>query len=433
MASTARTPTKLWPFQKIYYGWAIVWSSAVIAIAQTPMFGPVLSAFVKPISDDLGWSRATISLAFTIGTLTGSVASLAVGRILDRHGARVVIVIAGLLIAGSLLGLATMTEPWHFWTFFGIGRGAAIAGIQMGTTVAIANWFVRKRARAAAITSAGLRFGQAIVPLLIIPILIAFNWRIAFGSLSIFAVILILVPSIIYIRRRPEDFGMKPDGEQPDEEPIIENENQSIGSLRLTISDNEWSLKEALRTKSLWLTVTGMTISMFTIPSMNLHAVANFQDHGMAQTLATTVIVIFAGTAAVASFGWGILMDRIHVRFGLALVFVIFAMSTVMIMLWVDTYVQAVLFALVFGIAVGGISVGERIIWANYFGRRSVGSIKGFSMLFVGTIGPTGPVLTGFLRDQTGDYNLAFLVLLGAAGAGLAAMICALPPKRKKG
>ena len=139
---------RLWPFKRGYYGWGIVATSVLVSFAQVPMYGPVLSVFVKPIGDDTGWSRGDISLAFTIGSLMGSVASSIVGHYIDRYGARVSVVIAGLVITGVLIGLAMMQEVWQFWILFGTGRTAALAGINMGTSVAVANWFIRKRGRA---------------------------------------------------------------------------------------------------------------------------------------------------------------------------------------------------------------------------------------------------------------------------------------------
>src|SRR5690606_15917199 len=138
---------------------------------------PVLSVWVKPIGDDLGWNRTQISLAFTIGSFLGTILTMVTGRVLDRYGARTVTTLSAMLIAGMLLGLAVMTQPWHMWIFFGVGRGMALAGVQLGTTVAVANWFVQKRGRAISMAAFGQRFGQATVPLLILPIMLALTWR----------------------------------------------------------------------------------------------------------------------------------------------------------------------------------------------------------------------------------------------------------------
>ncbi len=123
---------RLWPFKNVFYGWAVVGTSALVSFAQVPMYGPVLSVFVTPIEQELGWARWETSVAFALGSLGGSVFSSIIGGQLDRYGARTAVVVAGMIITGVLLGLAVMTEPWHFWGLFGLGRTAALAGVNLG-------------------------------------------------------------------------------------------------------------------------------------------------------------------------------------------------------------------------------------------------------------------------------------------------------------
>ena len=105
---------KLWPFKNIFYGWGIVATSVLVSAAQVPMYGPVLSVFVVPLHNDMGWSYTDISWAFTAGSLFGSLASAIVGRQLDRYGARASVVVAGMIMTGCLIGLAIMQEVWQF-------------------------------------------------------------------------------------------------------------------------------------------------------------------------------------------------------------------------------------------------------------------------------------------------------------------------------
>ena len=170
-SSGSKVP-RLWPFKRHYYGWGIVTTSVLVSFAHAPMYGPVLSIFVKPIADDTGWSRAEIALAFTIGSLFGSFASSITGHYIDRYGARTAVVVSGMIVTGALIGLAVMQEAWQFWVLFGTGRTAALAGINMGTSVAVANWFIRKRGRAVSFLGIGLRSGQAILPLFIAPVIV---------------------------------------------------------------------------------------------------------------------------------------------------------------------------------------------------------------------------------------------------------------------
>ena len=417
-----------WPFKGIFYGWAIVSTTAVASFASATMFGPVLAVFVHPIGDEMGWSRATISLAFTAGSFAGSVFSAAIGAFLDRHGARGAMVVAGMLISGCMLGLAVMTQPWHFWTLFGIGRGVAIAGIQAGTTVAIANWFIRRRGRATAFGSVGLRVGQATLPLVIHAIIVASSWRRAYTTLSALSFIGVVPPALLFMRRRPEDLGLRPDGADPEQGSEAQ---QARGGGRGPV-EVSWTLREAMHTRSLWLVMLTMSFVAFAQTAVNLHAIASFQDRGIPAGLAVSVTTIFAATSSITSLGWGFLVERVHVRYTTIIVCLLYVLAMLLIVI-AGSYPLAVLFGLTFGLAQGGWTIGQRLLLADYFGRRSLGAIRGFSAPLQAVIGPLGPLLAGVLRDRTGSYSLVFTIFSLVFVLVAVAMLMAPPPVLRRG
>ena len=416
-----------WPFKKVYYGWGIVGAAMVATFASAPMFGPVLGVFVKPMGDDLGWSRATIALAFTIGTLAGTLLSAAVGAYLDRHGARGIMIISGMVVAGCLLGMALMTEPWHHWVAFGGGRAIAIAGTQFGTTIAVANWFIRRRGRAMGFAGAGLRIGQAVLPMMLYAIIATWTWRHGFVALAALALVFIVVPSAVYIRRRPEDMGLYPDGIPPEAAPVGGGGGSQANARRGI--EESWTLREAIRTRALWLVVLATGGTLFVNGSVNLHAVANFQDRGIHPALAVSITAIFAATSVVATFGFGFLTERIHVRYG-AMAASLLYLAAMVVIINAETYPMAVFFAIVFGAANGGWTTGERLLLANYFGRRHLGSIRGFAAPLRGLVSPFGAVIAGLVRDNTGSYNQAFLMFAVMSLVVFMAMLLAPPPRK---
>jgi len=412
---------RLWPFKHGYYGWGIVATSVLVSFAQVPMYGPVLSVFVKPIGDDMGWSRGDISLAFTIGSLLGSFASSVVGQYIDRYGARLSVVIAGMVVTGALIGLAMMQEVWHFWILFGAGRTAALAGINMGTSVAVANWFIRKRGRAVSFLGIGLRTGQAMFPLFIAPIMLWLSWRHAYAILAVVAFSLIVVPGWLFLRRRPEDLGMLPDGEPAPVagEPVA---SRPGGAVR----DVSWTLHDATRTLSFWMIVSAVTIVVFAQTAVNLHAVASFQDRGIADASAAVFVFIFAGTAALSAYGWGSLMDRFHVRW-VSMFATVLTASAMLVLIFADNMAMALLFSVLFGLGIGGWTVGQVVLFANYFGRAHAGAIRGFGQLAAGPIGAAGPLLARYLHDATGDYTVPFKVFFASLGLVMVALLLARP------
>ncbi len=421
---------RLWPFRRVYYGWAIVFAAMLASFGQVPVFGPVLGVFLLPMQEELGWSRATLSLGFTIGSMTGAVATFITGNLLDRYGARIIVVSTGIVITAAMIGLGSMDRPWQFWTFFGLGRGAALAGIQVGTAVAIANWFVRKRGRAIAIKGMGLRFGQATYPLIIYAIMSTSTWRHAYFALAGLTFVCIVLPSALYLRRRPEDMGLHPDGMAP----VIAPAEETMDPSRSPQSHREgyeesWTLAEARRTRALWLLVLFTILAPFALGSMNLHMVANFQDQGISAGLAVSVLSIFAATSSITVLPWGFLLERLHVRYA-AMIMCAFHGLAVIIIIVAKTYPLALVFALVFGIAQGGWTVIQNLIFSDYFGRRHAGAIRGFVSPFK-ILGPLGPVFTGHIRDVTGSYLLAFKIFNSVFVLMFILMLMAPPPQKR--
>ncbi len=427
-AASPRIP-RLWPFKRVYYGWAVVWASTVAAFGMAPMFGPVLGVFFSSIEEDLGWDRATISLAFTIGSATGSVMQFLMGRLLDRYGARMVVAAAGIIIALAMVGLSWMQEPWHFWMAFGAGRGSALAGIQVGTGVALSNWFIRRRGRTIAIRSMGQRAGQSIMPMAIFAIMAVAGWRAAFLSLAGVTAVLIILPAILYLRRRPEDLGMTLENMTPEELAEMNSggrERRGLGRLTRQVRDVSFTLEEARRTRAFWLLLLFVVVERFALGSINLHMVINFEDKGLAQGLAVSTLSIFAATSALTGLPWGFVFEHLQIRIGAMIMSGLLVLSMALLLV-ADNYALAVLFALLFGVAIGAGSIVENQLWADYFGRRHLGAIRGFGAPFR-IASPTGPVLTGLLFEWTGSYTVPFTIFMVIFMLMTVAMFFATPP-----
>ena len=425
---------RLWPFKRVFYGWAVVAASSSAVFTQVPMYGPVISVFVKPIGDEMGWSRGEIALAFTGGSLVGLGLSAVVGKQLDRYGARAAVAVAGMIVAGVLVGLALMQEVWHFWLLFGIGRTAALAGINLGTSVAVVNWFVRRRGRAVAFLGMSLRGGQAVFPLLIVAIMAGYSWRHAFGVLAVISLVFVVTPAWIFLRRRPEDLGLLPDGDPPPAESSPAAPSGPLGAAgpqpsRASRGEASWTLGEARRTRAFWLLVVATMGVVFAQTAVNLHAVASFQDRGIADAFAGVFVFVYAGTAAVSAVPFGSLADRIHIRWVVVIATLFFGASIV-VMIAADSVATALLFAVLYGLGAGGWTIGYTLLFANYFGRGHVGAVRGFAQTVSSPVGAVGPLLAGYLHGVTGNYTLSFQIMLGSFAVVLVALLLAKPPRK---
>ena len=406
--------SRFWPFKRAYYGWAIVLASFVASFGEVPVNGPVIGVFIRPMQEELGWSRGTIAVGFMIGSIVGALSSAIVGWLVDRYGARLVVVIAGVLITVSLLGLSTIQEPWQFWVLFGLGRGAAISGVGIGTTVAVGKWFYRRRARMLAIKGIGHRTGQVVFPVFILAIMSVADWRMAFAASAGVAALLITLPAFLYLRKQPEDMGLMPDGA---------TQSEGLHELDPEVS---WTLQEARRTRAFWLIVVFTVSTPFVLGATNLHLVANFQDRGLSDVLAVSVLSVFAAVSALSMLPVGLLLEHMHVRHG-AMLMTILLMASMLLISVADSYAEALLFAVLFGVTTSMRGIIETLLIANYFGRRSLGTIRGYARMWT-VISTIGPVFGGFTRDITGTYTLTFLVFAAVAGLMFLTMLFATQP-----
>ena len=409
----------------MFYGWAIVFTGAIAAFGMVPMFGPVLGVFFEPMQEELGWSRTELAFAFTLGSMTSSVSTFLFGKVIDRYGTRALVVIAGFIIAGAMVGISFVQAPWQFWILFGLGRGSALGGIQIGVGIAIAQWFIKRRPRAVAIRHVGLRAGQAIVPLLILLMLTFTGWREAWRILAVFTAMTIIIPGALYLRRQPEDLGLYPDGEKP-----LDETAPAPGGFRRDVRDISWTLKEARKTRAFWMIVVFVSVDRFALGAINLHLVINFQDKGLSPAQAVSILSLFAATSALTGVPWGFVFERMHIRFSAMLISVLLLLS-MGVLLIADSYPMAILFGLTFGFAVGGSSLVETLLWSDFFGRRHLGEIRGFTAPFR-FFAPIGPTVTGFIFDQTGSYRLAFNIFAGIFFVMLIAMSFATPPVKPR-
>jgi len=261
--------------------------------------------------------------------------------------------------------------------------------------------------------------------MMILPVILILSWRHAYGILALATMLLVVVPSFLYIRRRPEDYGLLPDGVKQNA-----GNGEFISARQATLAAIDaapWTVREAMRTRAFWMIVITISLMGFGQTATNLHAAASIQERGISYAQSTTIVVIFAMMSALTTFPWGWLADRIHIRF----VVMLSAAMQVVAMLIIATanaYWEAVVFAVIFGTAAGSWTIGFRVLIPNYFGRSSTGAIRGASAPITAFIGPVGPTLAAVIRDTTGTYDLAFTIFAGVFAVALVTMFLAKPP-----
>ncbi|MDP2663572.1 MAG: MFS transporter [Dehalococcoidia bacterium] len=398
------------------YFWVILALGFCLSLLQGSALNSVLSVFIKPMTEEFGWSRSTISGVATLGAFSSGLLGLLVGPVMDRRGVRLLAVLGIVVLGGSLAGLGLVGEVWSFYAVNVVARITSLGVISVALTVVMSNWFVKLRGRAMGITYMGGRLGGALLPLLALFLVANQGWRLAWLTLGIM-VLALAVPVMVFLRHRPEDVGLLPDGVGPAAAGILSSRRPSRPDAALP-----WTRKSAARTPSLWLLAIVAAQAYLGMGGLNLHLVPFLTDVGIPTDQAVGTLTVMALTSAGGGLLCGALAERIHVRYVLAASCAVAAAGTVFLPS-VHSLATAYTYAVVGGIGLGGTVSLSGMVWAEYFGRKSVGAIQGLVMPITMSGNAIGPLLTGWAYDVSGSYAPAFAIL----GAGyVVAAVCAL-------
>ena len=411
-----------------YYGWVIV---GVVFLGEfigssAGMMGFPL--FVQPLREHFDWSLTQVITAVTFHSVFMMASAPLIGPLLDRYGGRSVMAVGAVVVAISLVLTSRIEELWQLWLFYGV---MAAVGINMmghlAAAVVVPKWFIRRRGRAVAATTIGNSSGGMVfVP--IIGFLIVFtDWRATWMVMA--AVVLVMVPvALIFMRRQPEDVGLLPDGDEPDG---VEGKSPSP-ARRAPIPEETWTLKEALRTRTLWVLVGSMNL-LALAAGAPIALIVPFlvEQQGMSPERAPLVFTAALMGATLSRIMWGFLAERHTLRMCMAIMFFSRALGPMLLIVVPYPY-NTMAFVVFWGGIGGSFILFQGLVWANYYGRTFVGSIQGTMRPLLSITQFGGPLFIAILRDIRGTYDLAFILatVMGLIGAAL--VLLASPPVRPK-
>jgi len=421
------------PTKRMYYGWYIVGVGFLANTAGVFSLSSTLGVFLKPMTADLGVSRGVFSLLRSGESLVTAGLSPLVGSMVDRHGGRWLMTYGAL---GVGIGFLMLSQVDAFWQFLSVRWALHIGDAFMAylvVNVAISRWFIRKRGRAIAFSSMGVGFAKIGIPIFTASLIAWFGWRMAWAAFGILTLALVVVPAAVYMRRRPEDMGLRPDGESAPSEETSPSKGKSQPSTphHQTLAEEVvWSRAEAVRTRTFWLIVTCLIFANIGAAGLNLHLFAYVSDTSGSEMVAASVLSTLAFTQIVFPLIWGFIAERVEIRFALFLKFLIQAFGLLLAVTSVGLFPLYFGFFL-YGIGISGGMVLPDLLWAHYFGRLSLGSIRGLGLLMVQSISAVGPPIFGFLFDFTGSYFLPFMLLIAALT--ISAILCLVmrPPTKR--
>lgn len=406
---------------RIYYGWWIVLAAFMnlFLVVGIPFYG--FPVFYPYFVESLGFTRAQVTQGFLLGFLfAGLPFGILAGTLIDRIGARVVI-LAGVGLAGlSLLLMGGMERFWQFEVLCIVEViGYVLAG-PIANQVLIARWFHRRRGRAMGYAYLGLGLGGVTAPLLVNFLARTLGWRHGLDLLGAF-ILLALFPIGIWVTRSsPEDCGVDP--KAFGEEAVPPENSPALSATSAGVS-------EAVRTAAFWLIVAGSTLAIGAIGAVIQHFILFLKDAGYSATAASQYSAILLTASLGGRVVVGYLADRFRKSYLMALFYFVIGAS-VFLLAYPKSPVVLVSFAVVFGFAMGADYMLIPLVTSDCFGTASLGKL--LALIIMGySIGQwAAPWFVGKMFDARHSYDLAWgiVAILGIAGA---AAIYAIPATAK--
>lgn len=406
-----------------FYGWLIVAVCMLAGFFASGVSNITMAVVLKPISEDLGWSRTLTAAAITAGALLGGVLAPFFGPIADRLGPRLLLPAGAALMGGLAMALSATTQPWQFFAAF-IPARALTEFLMTGVVpfTAVANWFYRKRPRAMGLVALSVPLGGSVLSLVYQYLVANYGWRSAFFALGVAVWLLVVLPGLIFLRRQPEDLGLKPDGSIEAEHSIGFNNESPASAAELS-----WQKHDALRTAALWLFVASALLASISTGGIAFHMAAHLTDVNMSAAVAAGVVSWMALSGALGNGLWGTLAEQIQPR-RLSIATMLLAALAVALLMSARSPLSALLFGLLFGLSARGSAILMPILLARYYGRRAFGAISSVLDPFhKGGLG-LGPLLAGLAFDLTGSYATIFAVFLVCYCAAAALIFFARQP-----
>ncbi|MCH8279430.1 MAG: MFS transporter [Chloroflexi bacterium] len=408
-------------FPGIHYAWIIIAIAAFMHMAG----GSVRQAFgvlVVPLQQDMGWSPASITLAYALGSIVGAAMAPLSGIATDRFGARVVIV-AGILfffLGAIITGAAN--QVWHLWISYGIFLGVAQACFSVPILTVATAWFRTRLGVGIGLLQAAHGLGPAVMAVFLSALISALTWKIAFWLIGLSAST-VMIGLMLFFRNEPSDVGLRPYGAAATEpagkkaDPAEQKQRARAFLVSMQGTNAFWQLVAVH-----FLGCVGHAIVIIYIIPIAVTA-------GINMVSASGILGTLMAVSVLTRFLTPVVADYLGAKRAMATMFVLQGLPVLMLF-WTQELWQFYLFAVIFGIGYGGEGSAFPIINRQYFGRGPMGRSFGWQQAGAGTGMAVGGWIGGVLYLIFGSYDIT-VILSVLASMGGAALILSMPPTAK--
>jgi len=405
-----------------FYGWLMVAISGLGIFFSGPGQTFSNSVFIESYMQHFSMSQTAVASIYSAATLLSGFLLFFMGRLVDKFGRRAMLTAAALLLGLSCFYNSFIAGPMTLFVGFFLIRYFGQGSMTLIPNTLTSQWFVKYRGRALGFASLGGLIGAATFPPLINGLIDMYGWQQTWRILGCVLILLFTPIALYFVRNRPEDVGLSPDG--------IAAATDENGEPAHSPLEHSWTLQEAVRTRAFWFVMvcgaipaminTGITFQIFSIMG----------DQRIDRMFTAYILSLVPLVSFGCSLLSGFLVERVSAHKLLGLSFLL-SLATPLLLIAVHSPPTAVFFAVVWGVSQGVMNIPLGVIWPNYFGRKYLGSIQGVTHT-AGVIGSAlGPIQFGWAYDQFGTYSGVLWVSALIWGLGAALAFLSPPPQRQ--
>ena len=370
---------------------------------------------LKPMSEELDVSRSTLSAAFTMFMVVSAVAMPFVGRLVDNWSLRGTIAIGAVIGAAGLAMMGQVQSPWQVFVVYGIVYALGNSGTSIAPVVVmVSQWFVERRGVATSVAVSGNAIGQLVIVAALASALAAIGWQASFTILAIINAA-ILLPIVLLVVRPGPSQGGAPAPDTPGDEP----------------APQPLTLKQALSSRPYLLLVGIYTICGFQDFFVAFHIVAFAQDQGVGDVLAGNLLAWMGVMGLLGVLVAGVMADAFGASRPTALCFVMRIGIFALILVFQNTPAILV-FGLLYGFTFLITAPLTVVFLSNIYGPHRLGTLTGTVSMIHQIMGGLGALAGGWIYDQTGAYDIAFVLMLALSLLATAFTLIVREPLRHR-
>ncbi len=407
---------------KFFRGWLIVIGGFLIMATCYTIFVNCISLFQIPITRDLHITRAEFSLCSSISALVGILASLVLGRVLDRYNARLIGSVSVGLIVLDLAAWSFVTQLWQMYALAFVTGFCVLAGTRLLISILITNWFEQKRGLAVSLALMGSGFGGVVLSPIVSWLIAAYSWRTAFLVLAAVTLVASMPLTVAAFTNRPSDVGLAPYGAGEAEQTGRHSHDAPVTA--------QLGWKVVRRSGAFWMLVTGFVFMGMVNGGVILNIPAAMAAGGHTTAFASRILSLYLLVVIVGKVSLGAIYDRFGMMAGTIFGSIVSILATTAL-LFSHTVAGPVAFAVLFGFGTCLGTVAPPLMVVNEFGKRDMGLLTGVVTAFEMVGAAVASPVTGAVFDRAHTYDPAWVALTAAGVLMLATLAVSIGMARR--